>query len=69
MGCWGYLEMVDELSRQSEGLGFKFDVVAMACGSGGTTAGVALGNHLSGYGARVRAYGEDRMMLMGWDGR
>ena len=28
-----------------------------ACGSGGTTAGLALGNHLSGYGARVRAYG------------
>lgn len=28
-----------------------------ACGSGGTTAGVALGNHLSGMGARVWAYG------------
>lgn len=28
-----------------------------ACGSGGTTAGVALGNHLSGYGARIWAYG------------
>jgi hypothetical protein len=29
-----------------------------ACGSGGTTAGLALGNHLAGYGARVHAYGE-----------
>ena len=28
-----------------------------ACGSGGTTAGVALGNHMSDYGARVWAYG------------
>ena len=28
-----------------------------ACGSGGTTAGIALGNHLSGMGARVHAYG------------
>ena len=28
-----------------------------ACGSGGTTAGIALGNHLSGYGARIWAYG------------
>ena len=28
-----------------------------ACGSGGTTAGVALGNHLSKGGARVHAFG------------
>eukprot|EP00887_Chlorella_sp_A99_P002889 scaffold6.g2889.t1 len=28
-----------------------------ACGSGGTTAGIALGNHLSGLGLRVHAYG------------
>ena len=28
-----------------------------ACGSGGTTAGIALGNHLSRYGARIWAYG------------
>ncbi len=28
-----------------------------ACGSGGTTAGIALGNHLSQYGAQVWAYG------------
>ena len=30
---------------------------AQACGSGGTTAGIALGNHLSGLGLRVHAYG------------
>ena len=28
-----------------------------ACGSGGTTAGIALGNHLSGAGLRVHSYG------------
>lgn len=28
-----------------------------ACGSGGTTAGIALGNHLSNYGAKIWAYG------------
>ena len=28
-----------------------------ACGSGGTTAGLALGNHLSGMGATIHAYG------------
>ena len=30
---------------------------AQACGSGGTTAGLSLGNHLSGMGARMHAYG------------
>lgn len=28
-----------------------------ACGSGGTTAGIALGNHLSRYGAKIWAFG------------
>ena len=30
---------------------------AQACGSGGTTAGLALGNALSGMGADIHAYG------------
>lgn len=55
MGCWGYLEMVRELEQQIEGQGYTD--IAMACGSGGTTAGIALGNHLSGLGLRVHAYG------------
>jgi hypothetical protein len=57
LGCYGYLEFIEELRRQSDALGWRFDDIVMACGSGGTTAGVALGNHLSGYGARVTAYG------------
>lgn len=57
LGCWGYLTAVEEIRQQSEELGFAFDDVVMACGSGGTTAGLALGNHLSGYGAKVTAYG------------
>lgn len=32
-------------------------LLLQACGSGGTTAGIALGNHLSGLGLRVHAYG------------
>lgn len=32
-------------------------VRVQACGSGGTTAGTALGLHLSGYGARCHAFG------------
>ncbi|GBF88670.1 D-cysteine desulfhydrase, mitochondrial [Raphidocelis subcapitata] len=57
LGCWGYMTAVEEICQQSDDLGFKFDDIVMACGSGGTTAGLALGNHLSGYGARVHAYG------------
>ncbi|PSC68993.1 pyridoxal phosphate [Micractinium conductrix] len=55
MGCWGYVEMMHELEQQIAGQGFTD--IAMACGSGGTTAGIALGNHLSGLGLRVHAYG------------
>lgn len=57
LGCWGYLSAVEEIIEQSNEMGVKFDDIVMACGSGGTTAGLALGNHLSGYGARVHAYG------------
>ncbi|EFN58625.1 hypothetical protein CHLNCDRAFT_34235 [Chlorella variabilis] len=55
MGVWGYLEMMREVEQQIVGQGFTD--IAMACGSGGTTAGIALGNHLGGLGLRVHAYG------------
>eukprot|EP00877_Chromochloris_zofingiensis_P005467 jgi/Chrzof1/14921/Cz09g20220.t1 len=57
LGTWGYLNATEELLDQSEQLGCKFTDIVMACGSGGTTAGLALGNHLSGYGAKIWAYG------------
>ncbi|KAI7843891.1 hypothetical protein COHA_002435 [Chlorella ohadii] len=53
MGVWGYIEMVHELEQQIAGQGFT-DLV-MACGSGGTTAGIGLGCHLAGLGLRVHA--------------
>jgi hypothetical protein len=28
-GCWGYLMAVDEIQKQSEDLGFKFDDIIM----------------------------------------
>ncbi|GAX78921.1 hypothetical protein CEUSTIGMA_g6360.t1 [Chlamydomonas eustigma] len=46
----------DGQAAGGQGAPFFTDIV-MACGSGGTTAGLALGSHLSGWGARVRAYG------------
>ena len=63
VGTWGYMSMVEELSEQQQRGGLKEEQtngaltdLVMACGSGGTTAGVALGNHLSGMGLRVTAY-------------
>jgi D-cysteine desulfhydrase len=32
-------------------------ILCQACGSGATTGGLALANHLSGYGAKVVGYG------------
>ncbi|CAK0786246.1 hypothetical protein CVIRNUC_009459 [Coccomyxa viridis] len=55
IGTFGYLAATQEILEQA-GKGAFTDIVN-ACGSGGTTAGLALGNHLSGMGATVHAYG------------
>lgn len=101
LGCWGYLQAVEEMKQQVEQAGLTFDVIAavrwagsetvsgalsmllllhlslgvkthrlpcpprvplamqrtQAAGSGGTTAGLALGASLSGLCSCVRAYG------------
>lgn len=44
LGAFGYIEAMREVRMQiTHGLCPRFDVVAHACGSGGTAAGVALG--------------------------
>ena len=55
LGTWGYLEFVRELRDQIEGTGV--DDIVMACGSGGTTAGIALGCDLADLGVAVHGYG------------
>jgi len=58
LGTWGYLEAVREMEADVRALGIT-DVV-VACGSGGTAAGLALGVELSGLaaeGVRVSAFG------------
>jgi len=57
LGCWGYLMAVEEIKQQSEEMGVDFTDIVMACGSGGTAAGLALGCHLSVLKARMHAYG------------
>eukprot|EP00052_Salpingoeca_macrocollata_P034980 m.13188 g.13188 ORF g.13188 m.13188 type:complete len:354 (-) comp7275_c0_seq1:23-1084(-) len=57
-GLWGYLEAYDELLHQreftSEG---PFSDIVLACGSGGSVAGLALANHLHGAPNRPRIHG------------
>ncbi|KAL0039953.1 hypothetical protein WJX77_012639 [Trebouxia sp. C0004] len=55
LGCWGYLEAVREIQEQAGDLGITD--IAMACGSGGTAAGMALGIQLSGLGCKLHAMG------------
>ncbi|CAI7837767.1 unnamed protein product, partial [Closterium sp. NIES-53] len=56
----GYMEAVREIEQQlgkgEAGGASGFDDIAMACGSGGTSAGLALGVHLSTLSTRVHAY-------------
>lgn len=55
IGAWGYLNCVEELRQQfsdaKEHLDRPFTDIAMACGSGGTTAGLAIGNQLVPWGS------------------
>lgn len=43
---FGYLEAWNELMEQ--GVQEKFDDLVVACGSGGTISGLAIGNYLTG---------------------
>ena len=47
IGTWGYIEAVDEFKRQIDTDGTHVDHIFVACGSGGTVAGLALGIHLA----------------------
>ncbi|KAF7061685.1 hypothetical protein CFC21_068357 [Triticum aestivum] len=58
LGNWGYIEAVREIEEQiqsSDG-GLQFDDIVVACGSGGTVAGLALGSQLSSLKAKVHAF-------------
>ncbi|KAL1541959.1 Deoxycytidine monophosphate (dCMP) deaminase [Salvia divinorum] len=58
LGTWGYVEAVREIEQQlGKGSGgITFDDIVVACGSGGTIAGLALGTWLSGLAAKVHAF-------------
>ncbi|KAK4488991.1 hypothetical protein RD792_004782 [Penstemon davidsonii] len=51
LGTWGYIEAIREIKEQA-----AFDDIVVACGSGGTIAGLSVGSWLSNLGAKVHAY-------------
>ncbi|EOY21568.1 D-cysteine desulfhydrase isoform 2 [Theobroma cacao] len=48
LGTWGYIEAMREIEQQLQirSNGVKFDDIVVACGSGGTIAGLSLGSWL-----------------------
>jgi D-cysteine desulfhydrase len=46
IGVWGYVEAAKEIAETERALDVRFDAYVHACGSGGTTAGLALGARL-----------------------
>jgi len=55
IGSWGYIEFIRELAVQQAEQGLHFDDLVLACGSGGTAAGVGLAVKLSGLSCKVHA--------------
>ena len=55
LGAWGYIEGMAEVCEQLEQTSLSIDDIVVACGSGGTAAGLTLAAALSGSGIRVHA--------------
>lgn len=53
VGVWGYLQACEELSRDFQREAINPDYIISATGSGGTQAGLTLGNYLFDLGASV----------------
>ncbi|XP_065850335.1 bifunctional D-cysteine desulfhydrase/1-aminocyclopropane-1-carboxylate deaminase, mitochondrial [Euphorbia lathyris] len=58
IGTWGYIEAIREIEQQVQASGgtLKFDDIVVACGSGGTIAGLSLGSWLGNLKAKVHAF-------------
>ncbi|KAL6615508.1 hypothetical protein ACP70R_037778 [Stipagrostis hirtigluma subsp. patula] len=57
LGAWGYIEAVREIEQQiQQSPNVQFDDIVVACSSGGTIAGLALGSRLSSLKAKVHAF-------------
>ncbi|EXB45121.1 Putative 1-aminocyclopropane-1-carboxylate deaminase [Morus notabilis] len=56
LGTWGYIEAIREVEQQVQTAKENFDDIVVACGSGGTIAGLSLGSSLSSLKAKVHAF-------------
>ncbi|XP_015883811.3 bifunctional D-cysteine desulfhydrase/1-aminocyclopropane-1-carboxylate deaminase, mitochondrial [Ziziphus jujuba] len=58
LGTWGYIKAIAEIEHQLQTgtENIKFDDIVVACGSGGTIAGLSLGSLLSSLKAKVHAF-------------
>lgn len=58
LGTWGYIEAIREIEQQVQATTgrIKFDDIVVACGSGGTIAGLSLGSWLGTLKAKVHAF-------------
>ena len=56
IGCFGYVECMEEIVSQEQEMGISFDTIVVAQGSGGTQAGLHLANQLLGVRKRVVSF-------------
>lgn len=56
IGAWGYIAACEELKQDFQRLGFVPEHIVSATGSGGTTAGMVLGNALHQLGSNVHGF-------------
>ncbi|MCL2502052.1 MAG: D-cysteine desulfhydrase family protein [Bacteroidales bacterium] len=56
IGCFGYMDCMEEIVNQEQELGICFDTIVLAEGSGGTHAGLHLANQLMGLNKRVVSF-------------
>lgn len=49
VGAFGYAAVMQEIQQQSEQLGLQFDLILSAVGSGGTQAGLVLGQYATNF--------------------
>ncbi|XP_027124460.1 D-cysteine desulfhydrase 1, mitochondrial [Coffea arabica] len=56
LGTWGYIEAIREIEHQLQHSKSGFDDIVVACGSGGTVAGLSIGSWLSNLKAKVHAF-------------
>lgn len=56
VGLWGYIQCAEELKADFAAADIQPDAIVSATGSGGTLAGLILGNHLHQLGTKVYAF-------------